>query len=75
MGAWTAEERLTLIDMLGDELHLERYNPTLRELIEYQEKVQYLAGETNGFLEAHKEKYATVIERYNTEKPEEEAAL
>jgi len=74
MGAWTAQERLTLIAMLGDQLRA-KTTPNLYNYGFYVERTQHLAGSTNEFLEQHRGFFAAVIERYNREKPDEDAAI
>lgn len=74
MGAWTAEERLTLIDMMTDELYAEGA-PGIYAYKSYADRVQHLAGSTNDFLERNRNQYTSVIDRYNDEKPEEESEI
>jgi len=71
MGAWTADQRLTLISMLSDGL----YRPTLRDYQDYKDLVSALAGMGAEFLEANRDKFQTVITQYNDEKPDEEPAI
>ena len=74
MGAWTATERLTLIDMLTEELQTGK-EATLFDHRWYADSVRHLSGATNEFLELHRRQFLSVIARYNAEKPEEKPAI
>ncbi len=75
MGAWTAEERLTLIGMLTDSLYTQSKRPGPYEYKGYESRVRQLVICHAEFLEQHRSNFAGAINRYNVERPEGRPAI